>query len=124
MQTHMDTHRQLLMRKEDQVSQYAPAQPGFNASVHQQATNSVAHSAIMTSSQPAGVDIQDMGSVPEWHWDDEALEDDLFGFLLDPAPSLGMQAGGDSAEVKEEFGTIMPNDDPLSRSNAIVLPRR
>ena len=59
MRTHMDLHRQLLMRKEDQVSQFNVKQ---------------SDSELVKKEEPMNVD---------WIWDEERLDEQLFNFLDD-----------------------------------------
>ena len=59
MRTHMDLHRQLLMRKEDQVSQFS-VKPGDPDPVKKE--------------EPMNTD---------WVWDEERLDEHLFNFLDD-----------------------------------------
>ena len=66
MRSHMDMHRQLLIRKKDQVSQYCagdlPHQPGPPP-------------AAVSHALDVDVDLS------SFKWTDECLDEDLFNFL-------------------------------------------
>jgi hypothetical protein len=68
MRSHMDLHRQLLLRKEDQVSQFS--------------VRSEHGEAVLPLKEQKSVEDNSSGVVAqEWNWDDEHLDERLFNFL-------------------------------------------
>lgn len=82
MRAHMDLHRQLLLRKEDQVSQ-------FNGNKLGNSSNSAALNLSLnhgSSSLHQGIDgvegVPAPATAEDWNWDDELMVEHLFNFLV------------------------------------------
>jgi hypothetical protein len=80
MRTHMDLHRQLLLRKEDQVSQFSHM---ASSSTPPTPISSAVSAPVIKQETllPTASTASDAEAANDWPWDDEYMDEHLFDFL-------------------------------------------
>jgi hypothetical protein len=86
MRTHMDLHRQLLLRKEDQVSQFSHISSS-SSTVPPPVSSAGAQSAPVIKQEALAPAASDAEVTNDWIWDDEHMDEHLFDFLSAIPPS-------------------------------------